>query len=845
MSSYDMDSPRKSTSPPRARGLYSPRETSGLPHTAEYTRHRPSNVWVSPPSSAQTLDTAYRPSRSPLRSPSRSPSPEASRLRMRASELLSSADHLRTAADRWAERADEERWAASAAARLRATLAATQRDANAALSAAEAEAASAWWQAGLEREAADAAELEADSVLAAARRERSDAEAARRARAEAVAEAERARMRAAAAEAAARSAEALKSQTEQRTDAELAKWRSEVQHLRTELGSERAVRLDEKHRAEVAEGAAAAASAAAEEAAAAAYKLDRAMQAQAAAAEKVLLEQQAELTEVLKERERHAAERQRQVLEEARASRAEAVAKAEARAAEERAGLRLQLDAERRRAASAIDQALTTAQREWMSERNGLLLEYERKVSTLEVSLKSTTDELERLRRDLSERQIAYERARADVERRADEKVAQIAIELKHETEKVNAARELITSMERAAARTTREHTAALTQAKDASDVLIREQGQRFRKSLEEQSAAFKADMDKATVEIVRLRNEGHTARAEAAALGVEIERAEARLSALQEQHAADTTRLTETATRAATELARVEIQLQLNQEQLQFQKEQLQKMTGSYEEYRLKHQGAVAEVEGLRTELSAARGANDRMSEALAELNGVNANDARRAMQAHSARVQTLETALDEKQRALDNAGIDRMAAHAAAEEAHQLRAQLAELHQWVLKHPRCAACDAGWAKPTRAFLLSAASNAAYMRHLDLQAQKYPYKTPVAKKTSSPSASPAAGQAISDAYTSGFSNGSAAAGRFQYGSTSGKSAAEYKADAVVAAAAAAAAAAEATRTLALDTRTLNARSPSSPPNFAPVSIPVSTPLLTSAERPWLSIIKD
>jgi len=49
------------------------------------------------------------------------------------------------------------RWAASAAARLCATLAATQRDANAALSAAEAEAASAWWQAGLEREAADAA----------------------------------------------------------------------------------------------------------------------------------------------------------------------------------------------------------------------------------------------------------------------------------------------------------------------------------------------------------------------------------------------------------------------------------------------------------------------------------------------------------------------------------------------------------------------------------------------------------------------------------------------------------------------------------------------------------------
>ena len=77
MSSYDMDSPRKSTSPPRARGLYSPRESSGLPHTAEYTRHRPSNVWVSPPSSAQTLDTAYRPSRSPLRSPSRSPSPFA------------------------------------------------------------------------------------------------------------------------------------------------------------------------------------------------------------------------------------------------------------------------------------------------------------------------------------------------------------------------------------------------------------------------------------------------------------------------------------------------------------------------------------------------------------------------------------------------------------------------------------------------------------------------------------------------------------------------------------------------------------------------------------------------
>ena len=395
MSSYStpgpapMLSPRKATSPPRARTFSTPREVAS-PHTGDYTRRRPAQWVVPPPASPGLSSPSLRPPRS-----SRSPSPETRALRSRAAELQSSSDHLLSSAERWALSAqEEERWAASAANRLRATLAATQRDATAALSAAEAEAASAWWQAGLEREAADAAALEADSVKATALQERAKAEAANWYRADAIAETERARAQAATAEAAARSAEVLKSQAISRADQELSQWRHECEALRSELGNERLIVTDEKRRAEAAEAAAVAASSAAEEAASAAAKLDAAMHAQANAAERVLLEQQAELAAVVREREKAAAERYQQSLEDVRTSRADAVARVEARAADERQRMRVQLDTEKERVTAAAEHAIASARREFVNERDALIADNERRLAALDAKL--TTSETER-----------------------------------------------------------------------------------------------------------------------------------------------------------------------------------------------------------------------------------------------------------------------------------------------------------------------------------------------------------------------------------------------------------------------------------------------------------------
>ena len=126
---------------------------------------------------------------------------------------------------RWAEQREEERWAAATANRLRATLEATKHDVAAAMSAAEADAASAWWRASLERDSAEAASRELDLVSAQARRERAEMEVAVHSRDSALYTAER--------------LGAQLAETRLEASVEATRWHDECTTLRAELEAER------------------------------------------------------------------------------------------------------------------------------------------------------------------------------------------------------------------------------------------------------------------------------------------------------------------------------------------------------------------------------------------------------------------------------------------------------------------------------------------------------------------------------------------------------------------------------------------------------------------------------
>ena len=578
-----------------------------------------------------------------------------------AERLALSADHLSSSAERWAQQRQEGQWVAATNNKLRATLEATKHDAAVAISAADADAASAWWRASLARDEAEANARELDIINAQARRERAEKEAAVHSRESALATTERL------------SAQLAESRLE--ASVEATRWREECANLRAELE----VTTDsERQHVKEADRVAAMASWAADAATIAAERADDAL---------------------------------RREVQHASVSVRETLASAEERYRQREAALITTYEAASRNAHTARLEAVTLAERVgYEAERHRE--RHETRLSQSEAERQAAIQKASALDAHLGEVEKRFAAYKEVTERSIDERVTKLMSELSQE--KTN-----VTVLERASEDATFKHREGMEAALKAADAAASAEARVVREAVDEQlremraqaaaaGAAAAAELAATHREVAHAREGSMALRTELGRLEGELHAAYDRYSSLHEDLTVQASCAEEASKRAAKELAKVEAERTAAQSGLAEAIRQAQGHASDAEAERASKRAAMAKAEAAEAELGAARAAMVRLT--AAHDKDLDHERARRVAEVE-------EMAKTREREAMAAAGIQadlttevrakELALQASSEEIDGLRRELMQMHvELGAKVPR-------WAGPKRAYMVASPSRA------------------------------------------------------------------------------------------------------------------------------------